>query len=115
MKTRAIVSLVFLAMLAAMSILGCTIRTTLTVEEYDVRLVNRSGSVVKVRWGNGSYYHIDNGGVIYIPAEEGHYELEWVDIPSSRHVRPKKIFQISVEADIDIEFYDEPDIIIIER
>ena len=115
MKTRAIISSVFILILVTMLMDGCTIRTTLTVEEYDVRLVNKSGDVVRIRWSDGSYYDIDEGDVIYMLSDEGYYEMEWINIPSGRHARPTNVYQITVEADIDIEFYDDPDVIIIER
>ena len=115
MKTRAIISSVFIVILATMLVVGCTIRTTLTVEEYDVRLVNKSGDTVRIRWDNGTYYDIDNGDIIYISSDEGYYEMEWINIPTVKYARPTNVYQITLEADIDIEFYDDPDIIIIER
>lgn len=116
MKARTLVLAMSMVTLAAMFTLGCKLSTTIVVEEeYDVRIVNKSGSRVKMRWGDGPYYYIDHGSIISIPADGGYYELEWVDISSSRRTRPTKIFKIEVEVDIDIEFHDDPDIIIIER
>ncbi len=116
MKTRRFVSVLSIMVLTAMLMMGCKLSTTVVVEEeYDVRLVNRSGDKVKVRLGEGSYYYVDHGGIIYIPVDGGYYELEWVDASSSRRTRPTKIFKIEIEADIDIVFHDDPDIIIIER
>ena len=116
MKVRTFAPVISMIMLAAMSMVGCKLSTTIMVEEeYDVRMINRSGDKVKVRWGEGSYYYVDDGSIISIPANGGYYELEWVDVSSSRHTRPRKIFEIEIEADIDIVFHDDPDIVIIER
>ena len=112
MKAR----LFFLTMVAAaltLYVLGCQLSTTVVVEEgHDVRLVNKSGEKVKVRWAGDSYRYLDAGGIIIIPADEGYYELEWADPAPHTHT---KTYRIEVEADIDIVFRDEPDIIIIER
>ncbi|MFC1718273.1 hypothetical protein ACFL6S_31745 [Candidatus Poribacteria bacterium] len=116
MKTRTSVSILSIMALTAILMMGCKLSTTVVVEEeYDVRLVNRSGDRVKVRWGDGSYYYVDHGSIISIPADGGYYELEWVGGSSSRHTRPTKIFKIEIEMDIDIVFHDDPDIVIIER
>ena len=116
MKTRILVSAISIMIIAIVSMTGCKLSTTIVVaEEYDVRLVNNSGNRVKVRLDEGSYYYVDHGHVISIPTDGGYYELEWVDVSSSRHIRPTKIFKIEIEADIDIVFHDDPDIVIIER
>ncbi len=116
MKTRTFVSVLPIMALTAMLMMGCKLSATIALEEeYDVRLVNKSGDKVKVRLGEGSYYYVDHGGIIYIPVDGGYYELEWVDVSSSRHARPAKIFRIEIKADIDIVFHDDPDIVIIER
>lgn len=90
---------------------GCTLSTSLIVEEenYNVRLVNRSGERVKICWDEGSYRYIDDGCVIYIPADCGDYELEWEDDSPRKHTRPKQVYTIEVKADIEIIFREDPD------
>jgi len=115
MKARTLV--LAMSMMVVLFMLGCRFTTTIEVEEeYDVRIVNRSGERVKVRWGGDSYRYVDDGCVILISSVDGgYYELEWEDASPRRHTRPKRIFKIEVEADIDIVFRDDPDIIIIDR
>jgi len=116
MKARTFISIISVVTLAALFVTGCKFSTTIIMEEeYDIRIVNKSGDRIKVRLGEGSYYYVDDGGIIFIPAGGGYHELEWVDASSSRHRRPKKIFRIEIEIDIDIVFHDGPDIVIIER
>ncbi|MBD3184382.1 hypothetical protein GF312_19010 [Candidatus Poribacteria bacterium] len=115
MKTRTF--LLILSAFSILSLLGCTLSTTVMVEEdHDVRLVNRSGSQVKVRMDDGKYRYIDNGEVIIISVNEGYHELEWTEMSNSRsHTRPTKVYTFTIDFDLDIEFNDDPDIMIIER
>jgi hypothetical protein len=118
MKAKILIPIIALVMLAALSIWGCKVTTTVAVEEvYDVRIVNRSGHDAKVRWGGDSYRHVDDGEVIIISTRDGCYALEWEDNPSRGHTATRKIFEIEVSADIDIVFNDDPDVnyIIIDR
>ena len=103
---------------ALVFMLGCTLTTTVVVEEdYAVRIVNRSGQRVGVRWADDSYRYLDDDQVIYVPADNGYYELEWGEVSSRSRTRPSKvhIFNVTVSMDIDIVFREGPDIIIIER
>jgi hypothetical protein len=112
MKTRIFISMVSLLMIVALCVSGCKFSTTVTVEEeeeYDVRILNRSGERAKIRWDNDSYRYLDDGCIISIQVGGGHYELEWADASRS-HTRPSKTFTIEVEADIDIVFRDDPDV-----
>lgn len=117
MRIKAFIPVIFLVVLAVICISGCKLSTTVIVEEdNDVRIVNRSGNKVRMRWDEGSYYYIDDGDSIYVPADDGYYELEWVEASSGRYNKPAKVFRIDIEMDIDIVFQDDdPDIIIIER
>jgi hypothetical protein len=113
MKTRAFVSII-LTFILSMGLLGCQLSTTLTVEaeDYDVRIINKSGNTAKIRWDSGSTRYLDDGEIIYISTESGNYELEWEDAHSRSNTRPtstKHVFKVSVEADIDIVFEDEHD------
>jgi len=117
MKAKTIIPIVSSLLILGLIIAGCQLTTTLVVEEYedyDVRFVNRSGERVKVRWDGDNYHYLDENSVISIPMDGGYYELEWENA-SSRSKRPKQIFSITIEADIDIVFRDDPDIIIIDR
>jgi hypothetical protein len=114
MKARTLV--LAMSMMVVLFMLGCRFTTTIEVEEeYDVRIVNRSGERVKVRWDGDSYRYLDDGCIISILVDDGYYELEWEDASPRGRTRPKRIFKIEVEADIDIVFRDDPDIIIIDR
>ncbi len=114
MKGRTLISALSIVVIAVLFAAGC--RTTIILEEeFDVRIVNRSGERVKVRWGGDSYRYLDDGCIISIPADGGYYELEWETVSSRTHTRPRKIFSIELEADIDIVFHDGPDIVVIER
>ena len=117
MKGRIFSPIISLLVIMAVFMSGCKLSTTIVVteQEYDVRLVNKSGNKVKVRWDEGSYRYIDDGNTIVMPAGCGYYELEWEEVSSGRHTKPAKVFRIDIEADIDIVFQDDPDIIIIER
>ncbi len=109
-KTLALIMLV----IAALCMSGCEFNARITLEEeYDVRIVNRSGQNAKIRWDGGSYRYLDDDCIISIPVDGGHYELEWADASPRSHTRPKKIFQIEVSADIDIVFREEPDVNVI--
>ena len=118
MKAKILIPIITLAMIAALSIWGCKVTTTVVVEEeYDVKIVNRSGHDAKVRWGGDPYRHVDNGEFIIISTGDGCYSLEWEDNPSRGYTTTRKIFEIEVSADIDIEFHDDPDVnfVIIDR
>lgn len=112
MRVSVFFPVVVIAMLMVLCLSGCQLSTTVIVEEgHSVRLVNKYGDGVKVRWGAESYHYLDDGCTISIPVDGGYYELEWVDSPSSN----TKIYRIEVEADIDIVFRDDPDVIVIRR
>ena len=112
MKARMFISTMVVAVVA-LFVFGCQLSTTVVVEEgYDVRVLNKSGEKVKVRWAGDSYHYLDDGDIIIIPADGGYYELEWAN--TAPHTRTKT-YRIEVEADIDIVFRDEPNIIIVER
>ena len=97
-------------MIVAMGVFGCTLTTTIIMEDgYDVRLVNRSGEQVKMRWDEGSYRYLDNGSSIYIPADAGFYHLEWERASKRSRTRSMQIFRIEVDANIEIVFRDDPD------
>ena len=118
MKTRTLASITSMLVIVVLCMFGCQLTTTITVEaeeEYDVRIINRSGESAKVRWAGDSYRYLDNGCIISIPVDGGYYELEWEDASPRSHTRPKRTFKIQVVADIDIVFRDDPDIIIIDR
>ena len=119
MKIRTLVSIASIVVILALLMLGCTLSTTLTLDdEYDVRIVNESGRRAKVRWDKDSYRYLDDGCIISIPVEGGYYELEWEDPPQrsrTRSTSSSRTFRIRVDADIDIVFRDDPDVIIIER
>ena len=113
---RVRMAILMMAMALALFTFGCTLTTTVVVEEgYDVRLVNRSGEKVRVRWDGGDYRYLDHDQVIYIPAESGYYELEWVEVPSRSRTRSVHVFTIEVDADIEIVFSEGPDVVIIDR
>jgi len=110
------IAILMMAMALALFMVGCTLTTTVIVEEgYDVRLVNRSGEKVRLRWDGGDYRYLDHDQVIYIPADTGCYELEWVEVPSRSRTRSVYIFSIEVDADIEIVFNEGPDVVIIDR
>jgi hypothetical protein len=107
-----------MSVMVSLCVSGCTLTTTLELEDdYDVRIVNRSGERVKVRWDGTSYRYLDDGCIICVPMDGGFYELEWEDVSSRGRTRPSRTFKFEVEADIDIVFQDDPDthIIIIDR
>jgi hypothetical protein len=113
---RVRMAILMMAMALALFMVGCTLTTTVIVEEgYDVRLVNRSGEKVRLRWDGGDYRYLDHDQVIYIPADSGCYELEWVGVPSRSRTRSVHIFSIEVDADIEIVFNEGPDVVIIDR
>jgi hypothetical protein len=115
-EMKAITPILAMSIVLVLCMSGCKLTTTIELEEqYDVRIVNRSGERVKVRWAGDSYRYLDDGCIISILVDGGYYELEWADASTRRHTRPKRIFKIEVEADIDIVFRDDPDIIIIDR
>ena len=96
--------------IVAIGMFGCTLTTTIVTEDgYDVRLVNRSGERVKMRWDGGSYRYLDNGSSIYIPADCGFYQLEWERASKRSRTRSTQIFRIEVDANIEIVFRDDPD------
>ena len=114
MKARMFISTMVVAVaVVTLYVFGCQLSTTVVVQEgYDVRVLNKSGEKVKVRWAGDSFHYLDDGDIIIILADGGYYELEWAN--AAPHTRTK-IYKIEVEADIDIVFRDEPDIIIVER
>ena len=120
MKAKTIISTICMLAILALCIAGCRCVATLTMEEdYNVRIVNRSGETVKFRWDGDTYRYLDDDCTIYIYSVDGGYhELEWGEEEHSRsHTRPKQVYKLELEADIDIVFQDDPDetIIIIDR
>lgn len=106
MKIRMFISAIFI--IATLFITGCTLTTTLSVDEenYNVRLANNSGRQVKVRLDDGSYRYLDDGDVIYVPAQKGQHIIEIEDY-SRTNTRPKQVFKLIIEADIDIVFKED--------
>ena len=113
MKARTLVWIT--SVVSVLLMVGCTLTTTLVVEEdYEVRIVNRSGETVKLRWDGDTYRYVENDCTIFISSVDGgHHELEWQVVPSRRRTRPKQVYTLRLEADIDIVFQDDPDTIII--
>jgi len=104
-----VIFIIIMSAAVASTIIGCTLTTTLLVDEedHDVKLVNKSGQKVKVKLDDGAYHYLEDGDVIYVSAKEGDHRIEWEDYSRSR-TRPKQVFKFTIHADIDIEFHEEP-------
>ena len=112
MKLRTLLPMIFAALIVALSMLGCTISTTLTLEdEYDIRIVNRTGERVKVRLDDYSYRYLDDDCYIVISSvDSGYHEIEWEGTHSRTKIRPSEVFRFEIDADIEIVFDDDSDV-----
>jgi len=97
----------------AFFIIGCT--ATITIPDvYNVRIVNRTGETIKIKWDDGSYRYVENECVIVISSvDSGYHELAWKWDSSSRRSREDNIFKIEVDANFEIVINDDPDEIVI--
>ena len=109
LKRKSILTIPFL--IALTLLIGCQLTATIVMEdEYDVKIVNKSGERVKVRWNENEYRYLDDECFIFISSvETGFHEIEIEsDSPRSRsNIRQGKVFKVEIEADIDIIINDD--------
>ena len=114
MKWKLINTAVFAILI--LSMVGCT--TTIVFEdEYDVRIVNRTGDAVKVRFDDSSYRYVDDDEVLIISSVDfGYHEITWEWVSSGGRKKYKEVYEFKIDADFEIVLRDDPDdsIIIIE-
>jgi len=114
MKWRLLSAAVFAVLI--LSMVGCT-TTIMFEDEYDVRIVNRTGNSVKVRLDDGSYRYIDDDQILIISSVDfGYHEISWEWVSSSGRKKYKEVYEFKIDADFEIVLRDDSDdsIIIIE-
>ncbi len=105
--------IIIIPVILAFLIFGCT--ATITIPDvYKVRIVNRTGETIKVRWDDRSYYYVENECVLIISSvDNGYHELAWKWDSSSRSPKEYNVYKIEIDADFEIIINDDPDEIII--
>ena len=117
MKIRAFVLAIPVLAILALCVLGCQLSATIVTEDdFNVRIVNRSGGTVKLRWDETSYRYLDDGCYIVLsPVDSGYHKIEWEDTTYSRSkTRSNQTFKLVIDADIEIVIQDDEDVIIID-
>jgi hypothetical protein len=114
MKWRLLSLAVFFILIVSM--LGCT-ATILLEDQFDIRIMNKTGETVRVRWDDGSYHYVENESIITISSVNGGYhELKWEWNSPNGRKGYKEVYEFSIDANFEIVIQDDPDdsIIIIE-
>lgn len=106
MKWRLLSIPIFLIMLISM--IGCS-TTIVLQDEYDVRIINRTGDTVKIRWDDGTYRRIEDDGIIIISSVDfGYHELTWEQSSGSRKTY-SEVYEIKIDADFEIVLKNDSD------
>jgi hypothetical protein len=101
----------YLILLAIMviSMYGCEFAATIVTDgEYGVRIVNKTGETVKIRWDDGSYRYVENECTLIISSDGGYHEMTWEWKSSSRHSR-QETYKLKIDADFQIVIDDDND------
>jgi len=93
--------------LITLSVIGCEYTATIVTDNnYDIRIVNKTGETVKIKWDDGSYHYVENECILILSSDYGYHELVWEWKSSSRHSR-HETYKIEVDADFEIVIDDD--------
>lgn len=90
-------------------LIGCEYRATIVTDgDYDIRIVNKTGETVKIKWDDGSYCYIENECILVISSDGGSHELVWEWKSSSRNSK-HETYKIEVSTNFEIVIDDDSD------
>jgi len=98
-----------ITLLPILLMIGCEFSTTILTDDlYEIRIINRTGETVKIKWDDDSYRYLDEDDVMIIASVDfGYHELEWIWDSDHGHVKTAKSYKIKVDADFEVVLQED--------